>query len=521
MWRIGLRITLISIFILLGTLFTALTPTPVIAQTYPACYVATNTPTPTPSVPFPSVVTPTPITPVCNQTGSGNFFACYYDNINFTNLQVTRTETVTPISGGSSWGNSWGNGSPAAGIAVDTFSATYLGTFNFASAGTYRFTAVSDDGIRVYVDNNQVIFAWVDQAPTTYITNYSLAAGNHTIRVEYYENTGAAQASLSWCNIAICSSPTNTPTPTPTPTPTSTIPTNTPTPTSAAPSATPSCSISGPSSLSIGQSGSYSANCSNTSGSPSVGIYWTPTSSESWLLVGSECSNTSSCTQTAVFNSPGTYYVVVNGYKNPGASDANTRCTGNPFGIAPGWSNCGGGDYVIVTVSAPSVSLSISSIHVTGTALPGYYNILSPSDTTGTSSGFTTNTYSLISGISYTVGMQDYGGYVFDHWQDTSSTDRNRVVNINVNSSITAVYNGGAADPTPDPGGGGGGNECGPIGGVVLQAWNQCDDASHSCYAYCTAPCGTLSPYSCTTCSGTSYYCNYDANAYAQCQAQC
>lgn len=480
-----LKIALVILFILVGTLFITIAPTPVVAQTYPACYVATNTPTPTPSVPFPSVVTPTPTPVVCNQTGSSNFFACYYNNINFTDLRVTRTEFVNTTATTGSWSNSWGNSTPDPLIAPDTFSATYAGTFNFASAGTYRFMAVSDDGVRVYVDSNLILSGWVDQAPTTYIANYSLSAGNHTIRVEYYENTGGAQVSLSWCNLASTCGITPTPTFTPTPTPTGAPP----------PISAPTCSISGASSLTPGQSTNYTANCSNVSGSPSVGIYWTPTSTESWGTVGSECSNASSCTQTAVFNSPGTYYVVVNGYKNPGASSATTRCTGNPFGIAPGWSDCGGSDSIMVTVASAGPlnhTLTVQSINQSGVPITGYYTTISPSDSTGASWQYTTTYFNIVSGQNYTVNPQNYAGVNFDHWQDNGSTNPFRSISINSDTTLVAVY-------TDTNGGGGGGGGGGSTGAGT----------------YCV---GSLDSISCNlTCNIPSPQCDPGTGLCAQC----
>jgi hypothetical protein len=79
----------------------------------------------------------------------------------------------------------------------DNFSARWLGSFNF-SAGTYMFTARTDDGMRVSVDGNTIIDAWVDQLPTTYRVVRNLSAAAHQIRAEYYENGGGAAAQLTW-----------------------------------------------------------------------------------------------------------------------------------------------------------------------------------------------------------------------------------------------------------------------------------------------------------------------------------
>jgi hypothetical protein len=82
-------------------------------------------------------------------------------------------------------------------VGSDNFSVRWTGTFNF-DAGPATFTATADDGIRVWVDGALIIDAWVDQAATTYQATTTMTAGNHIVRVEYYENAGLAVAQVSW-----------------------------------------------------------------------------------------------------------------------------------------------------------------------------------------------------------------------------------------------------------------------------------------------------------------------------------
>ena len=92
----------------------------------------------------------------------------------------------------------WGMGAPAPGLPADRFSVRWT-KGQFFSGGTYRVTARSDDGIRVYVDNTLVVDAWYDRAPDPpIVAEINITQGEHALRVEYYENTGASLVSVTW-----------------------------------------------------------------------------------------------------------------------------------------------------------------------------------------------------------------------------------------------------------------------------------------------------------------------------------
>jgi hypothetical protein len=66
--------------------------------------------------------------------------------------------------------------------------------------GSYRFSTVSDDGIRLWVGGQLVINNWTDHAATTNTSALiALTAGvQYTITLEFYERGGSATASLQW-----------------------------------------------------------------------------------------------------------------------------------------------------------------------------------------------------------------------------------------------------------------------------------------------------------------------------------
>jgi len=108
---------------------------------------------------------------------------------------LVRDDPVDGESGGLDF--NWGTGSPAAHIPSDGFSVRWTRMVPL-EPGAYRFTATSDDGIRVWADDHLVINQWHDHPAQTFTGDVNLTGANHTIVVEYYENKGAAVAQVSW-----------------------------------------------------------------------------------------------------------------------------------------------------------------------------------------------------------------------------------------------------------------------------------------------------------------------------------
>lgn len=95
----------------------------------------------------------------------------------------------------------WGTYSPSDLVGRDNFLAQFTKAEIFA-AGVYRFSVRADDGVRVYIDGDKVIDRWFDQAAPTVSVNRYVAAGTHTIKVEYYEHTGDAVVKFDYKPVA-------------------------------------------------------------------------------------------------------------------------------------------------------------------------------------------------------------------------------------------------------------------------------------------------------------------------------
>jgi len=92
----------------------------------------------------------------------------------------------------------WGQAAAARGVNRDQFSARMTKNETFAQ-GTYRFTARSDDGVRVYIDDDLVIDEWRAQPfGKNYAVDVPMTKGVHQLKVEYFDQGGAAALQFSW-----------------------------------------------------------------------------------------------------------------------------------------------------------------------------------------------------------------------------------------------------------------------------------------------------------------------------------
>jgi LysM repeat protein len=113
----------------------------------------------------------------------------------FNNIDLSGSPALTRYDAAIDF--DFGNKSPGPGVAADYFSVRWTGTFYFVG-GKYRFTATTDDGMRIYLDDTLILNEWRDQPPTTFRVSVDVSEGTHSLRVEYYEKTGTAVAKVTW-----------------------------------------------------------------------------------------------------------------------------------------------------------------------------------------------------------------------------------------------------------------------------------------------------------------------------------
>ena len=95
----------------------------------------------------------------------------------------------------------WQEGSPGDAVPSDAFSARWTRRV-FFEAGTYRFNVLVDDGVRLWLDDRLILDEWSDHDSSRLSTDYVLARGTYTVKVEYYERIGNARIQVWWEKVA-------------------------------------------------------------------------------------------------------------------------------------------------------------------------------------------------------------------------------------------------------------------------------------------------------------------------------
>ena len=114
----------------------------------------------------------------------------YYDNSNLTSLKLIRSDPNINFS--------WGTGTPDASIGADTFSVRWTGKLRPRFSEMYTFYTTTDDGVRLWVNGQQIINGWANGSAVRSGTIRLTAGQKYDIKMEYYEDTGSATAVLEW-----------------------------------------------------------------------------------------------------------------------------------------------------------------------------------------------------------------------------------------------------------------------------------------------------------------------------------
>ena len=139
--------------------------------------------------------------------GAGNgtgVMGSYWDNKDLQGTpRVVRTDPKIYFN--------WSTGSPTWANTPETtifqdrtfqgsnYSARWIGSIKAPTTGKYTIATMSDDGVRLFIDDSLVINNWTNHYSTWNYTTLNLKGGvQYAIRMEYFQNQGYAQAYLAW-----------------------------------------------------------------------------------------------------------------------------------------------------------------------------------------------------------------------------------------------------------------------------------------------------------------------------------
>ncbi|MFA5292730.1 MAG: glycoside hydrolase family 3 C-terminal domain-containing protein [Phycisphaerae bacterium] len=93
----------------------------------------------------------------------------------------------------------WADTSPVPQMPKDYFSVRWTGKIISPTTGTFTISAGSDDGIRLFINDQKIIDSWLVRGFTTDRAEIKLNKGQeYSIRLEYFENEKDAGVSLGW-----------------------------------------------------------------------------------------------------------------------------------------------------------------------------------------------------------------------------------------------------------------------------------------------------------------------------------
>lgn len=93
----------------------------------------------------------------------------------------------------------WGAAPLAPLFPTNNFTVRWTGTVLPQFSETYTFYFIADDGVRLWVNGQQLINSWYDEAAFEYQGAIALQAGQqYSIQIDYYQHLGGSTAQLMW-----------------------------------------------------------------------------------------------------------------------------------------------------------------------------------------------------------------------------------------------------------------------------------------------------------------------------------
>ena len=115
----------------------------------------------------------------------------YYDGREFNTLVVSRRDANIDFD--------WHGARPVAGLAAEDFSVRWTGWLVPPTTGRYVLHISVDDGIRLWLNDRQLLNDWRGQSLSYYQVEVDLKAGEpYALRVDYCQYSYSTRARLAW-----------------------------------------------------------------------------------------------------------------------------------------------------------------------------------------------------------------------------------------------------------------------------------------------------------------------------------
>ena len=121
----------------------------------------------------------------------GQYYANTFSTNPFAGSPLVRTDAFINFN--------WNTVSPDPSIPPTNYTVRWTGMVQPLFTETYTFSTTTDDGVRLWVNNQLIIDHWLPQSPTTWSGSINLQAFQHyTIEMDYFQALGGAVAQLAW-----------------------------------------------------------------------------------------------------------------------------------------------------------------------------------------------------------------------------------------------------------------------------------------------------------------------------------
>src|SRR5207249_7618947 len=112
-------------------------------------------------------------------------------NFNAANLKLTRVDSNVDFN--------WGTTNYLPITNAGYYTVRWTGQVQPQYSETYYFVANTDDGVKLWVNDQLIIDSWIVKGASDVTGSINLQAGvRYNIKMEYFQQTGSAVVHLSW-----------------------------------------------------------------------------------------------------------------------------------------------------------------------------------------------------------------------------------------------------------------------------------------------------------------------------------